>query len=123
MLRGVVLAICHQLFPEGVPSLRAFVAENGVAPSTFRRAADWLLELLPTILSARKPGPPCEGEEATSDREEAVKKLTDLYRWLEDKQSGTEKNACYRPEAKCWRRSESESICRSGEERKKAPRG
>jgi hypothetical protein len=26
-------------------------------------------------------------------------------------------------ERECWRRSESESICRSGEERKKAPRG
>ena len=100
MSRGVILAICHQFFSEGVPSLGDFAVENGVAPSTFRRAADWLLELLPAIWSTRKPGPTPEITRPESGREEAVKRLTDLYRWLEGKRSRTEKNACYCPEAK-----------------------
>jgi len=94
------LAICHQLFPEGVPTLGVFAAESGVATSTFRRAADWLLEHLPALLRRRVPGPAAVDDDVASNREDAVKRLTDLYRWLQSNRGNTGKNACYSPEAK-----------------------
>ncbi len=100
MLRGVVLASCHLLFPEGVPALVEFATKNQVASSTLQRAARWLVELLPSLLAQRRPGPSAGSPEAPSEREEAVKKLTDLYRWIQSNRSDTEKNACYDPEAK-----------------------
>ena len=56
-LKGALLAITHALFPEEIPSLRTYGAQTGVAPSTFSRAGQWLLKLLPGIFRRRRPGP------------------------------------------------------------------
>jgi transposase InsO family protein len=100
MLRGAILAIVEQLFLGLIPSVEEYAAENGVAPSTFRRTAAWLLGLLPTLLLGRRPGPQSPEESSRLGREEALKKLEDLRSWLLGNRSPTEKNDCYSGEAK-----------------------
>jgi hypothetical protein len=101
ILRGAVLAIAEKLFPEKIPSLGEYSREVGVAPSTFRRAAEWLLGTLPGLLSRRRPGPSTEEEaEANQKREETVQRLEELRTWLLEERHPTENNNCYSPEAK-----------------------
>ncbi len=101
MLKGVVLAMLERLFPLGAPSASDFAKENGIALSTFQRAAVWLLGLLPGLLASRKPGPrDVDSEENDAKRRDALEKLGDLRSWLENQRSDTAKNDCYSPEAK-----------------------
>ena len=100
MIRGTVLATMEMLFPAGIPSLNDFAHRAGVAPSTFRRSAGWLLEILPGALAAHRPGPSAEEPPPTILRAEAVRELEDLRSWLLEKRSPTEKNTCHSPEAK-----------------------
>jgi hypothetical protein len=100
-IRGTVLAIAEKLFPEKIPGLGEYSREMGVSPSTFRRAAEWLLGILPKIFARRRPGPRAE-EDAAGDqeREEEIQRLEDLRSWLLQERFPTEKNTCYSPEAK-----------------------
>jgi hypothetical protein len=104
ILKGAVLAIAHRLFPDGIPaSVNAYANSVGVAPSTFTRAADWLLGLLPKLFKDRRPGPASEPapqvEEKEDPRRQAVKKLDDLRKWLKER-SNTPQNRCYDGQAK-----------------------
>jgi hypothetical protein len=101
MLLGSVLAINEKLFPGGIPSLASFAREVEVAPSTFRRSADSLLEILPSLLAERRPGPTNEEPSgAIPQRAEALRRIEELRSWLLEKRTATEKNNCYSPEAK-----------------------
>jgi len=100
MLKGVVLAIVEKIFPKGAPSLGEYSRKTGVAPSTFRRSADWLLGPLPGLLRRRRPGPRGAEESGHSEREEAVRKLQDLSSWIRRNRRETEKNNCFHGEAK-----------------------
>jgi transposase InsO family protein len=101
MISGTVLAIAERRFPGGVPALKDYSAETGIAASTFRRAAEWLLGLLPALLAKRRPGPQGEaGEPARSAREDALRKLEDLRAFAKDRCADTDKNQCFSPEAK-----------------------
>jgi hypothetical protein len=117
IVKGTLLAIVYKLFPERIPTVSEFAKETGIAPSTFSRAADWLLGLLPGIFSRRRPGPSTRQEEAEKPPEslqEAKKELDDLRLWLkkraeaereERKRSGKKnpqepKNKCYDGETK-----------------------
>ena len=101
MFRGAVLAIGEKLFSGKIPTLGEYSREVGVAPSTFRRTADWLLGILPGLWASRQPGPRTE-EEAGADqkREETVRRLEELRSWLLQERLPTQKNTCYSPEAK-----------------------
>jgi hypothetical protein len=117
MLAGTILAIVELLFADGVPSAKEYAREKGVAPSTFRRSARWLLKLLPPIFRSRRPGPPSEETEETARekvRGEAVRKLQDLWSWVQKNRSETKKNDCYTPEAKQRIASLSEEILTEG---------
>jgi len=115
MLRGVVLAIVELLFPAGVPSLSEFAGDSGTAISTFRRAATWLLLLLPGLLASRRPGPRDDGSEQTeAKRRDALEKLADLRSWLTNQCSDTATNNCYSPEAKRRIATLSEETQRAG---------
>jgi hypothetical protein len=100
MLEGTVLAIVEKIFPEGAPTLRDYSRQSGVAPSTFRRSATWLLGLLPGLLRSRRPGPGGVDDGEHPEREEAVRKLQDLWSWIQRNRRETEKNNCFSPEAK-----------------------
>jgi transposase-like protein len=100
MIRGTILATMEMLFPAGIPSLKDFAQAEGVAPSTFRHSAEWLLGLLPGLFEARRPGPQAEEPLELEKRAEAVQQLEALRTWLLEKRSPTEKNHCYSPEAK-----------------------
>jgi len=100
MLKGTVLAIVKIIFPQGIPSLEDFSRENGVAPSSFRRAAEWLLERLPALLQGRRPGPKNRPPDDREKRQEALRMLEDLRSWLYKERKPTEKNDCYSDEAK-----------------------
>lgn len=100
MLRGTVLAIIEFLFPQGIPTVNQFAQENSIAASTFRRAAQWLLGLLPGLLQSRRPGPQAADETAAPERQEALQKLEALKLWLVENRAPTEKNNCYGGEAK-----------------------
>lgn len=101
MISGTVLAIAERRFPTGIPTLMDYSAENGIAASTFRRAAAWLLGLLPGLFAQRKPGPQ-ESEDTPdrSGREDALLKLEDLRAFAKDGCADTEANQCFSPEAK-----------------------
>ena len=100
MLKGTILATTEFLFPQGIPPLNRFSQENAMAASTFRRAAQWLLGLLPGLLQSRRPGPQSADETATSERQQALGKLEALKLWLVENRAPTEKNNCYGGEAK-----------------------
>lgn len=100
MLRGTVLAIVEFLFPGGTPPLWEYARENAVAPSTFRRAAKWVLGPLRRLLEERKPGPEPTPKHQGARREEALEKLRDLGAWIRENRSPAEHNDCYSPEAK-----------------------
>ncbi|MFQ5505390.1 MAG: hypothetical protein ACE5F1_11415 [Planctomycetota bacterium] len=88
------------LFPGGAPPLREYARENAVAPSTFRRAAKWVLGPLRRLLEERKPGPEPTQDREVARREEALEKLRDLRAWIRENRSPTGHNDCYSPEAK-----------------------
>ena len=100
MLKGTILATIEFLFPGGIPTVNQFSQENSVAASTLRRAAQWLLGLLPMLLASRRPGPQPADETATPERQEALQKLEALKLWLVENRAPTEKNNCYGGEAK-----------------------
>ena len=113
MIRGTVLAIVDLLFPSGAPTPEEYARESGVSLSSFRRAAKWLLGLLPEILRNRRPGP--QKKEFDRDvREEALRKLEDLRAFLKANRSDTEKNDCYSVEAKQRIASIAEEIASAG---------
>lgn len=114
MLRGAVLAIGERLFPNGVPSVEEYSEQSQVAPSTFQRAAQCLLGLLPGFLAERRPGPRAEESSSRLAREAALRKLEDLRSWLLGNRSATEKNDCYSGEAKQRIASISEEIQDAG---------
>jgi hypothetical protein len=97
MIRGTILATMEMLFPAGIPSLKDFAQAEGVAPSTFRHSAEWLLGLLPGLFEARRPGPQTAESLELEKRAETVEQLEDLRSWLLEKRSATEKNHCYSP--------------------------
>lgn len=99
MIRGTLLATLECLFPEAIPTLSDYARHSGVAPSTFRRTARWLLGLLPRLFGERRPGPR-SAEEDRDAREEALRKLEDLRASLVDECAETEKNCCYTGQAK-----------------------
>lgn len=113
MIRGTLLASLECLFPEAIPTLKDYAQHSGVAPSTFRRTAVWLLELLPGLFRQRRPGPRSE-EEDRDARQEAQRKLQDLRAFLVDNHAETEKNRCYTGEAKQRIASVAEEIQASG---------
>jgi transposase-like protein len=101
MISGAVLAMAERRFPGGVPALSDYSAETGIAASTFRRAAVWLLGLLPALFAQRRPGP--QDSEDTPDRsarKDALGKLEDLRAFAKDRCADTETNQCFSPEAK-----------------------
>jgi transposase-like protein len=100
MLRGTILATLEKLFPAGIPSLNQFSKESGVEPSTFRRAALDLLDLLPEFLASRRPGPQPADEGVTPERQVALEKLEALKLWLVENRAPTKINDCYSGEAK-----------------------
>ncbi len=114
MLRGAILAIVEQLFLGSPPSVEEYATQNGVAASSFRRTAAWLLGLLPRLFLSRRPGPKSPEETSRLDREEALKKLEDLRSWLLVNRSPTEKNNCYSGESKQRIASVSEEIQAAG---------
>lgn len=113
MLRGTVLAIVELLFGgERIPTAKEYAEANGVSPSTFRRAAEWVLAPLRRLLLGRRPGPaPGEKPDAAA---EAREKLRDLASWLKTLQSETATNACWSPEAKQRIAALSDEIAASG---------
>ena len=113
MIRGTLLASLECLFPEAIPTLKDYAQHSGVAPSTFRRTAVWLLELLPGLFRQRRPGPRSE-EEDRDARQEAQRKLQDLRAFLVDNRAETETNRCYTGEAKQRIASLAEEIQASG---------
>jgi len=100
MIQGTILASMEMLFPAGIPSLKEFCLAAGVAPSTFRRSAEWFLGLLPGLFKGRRPGPRAGKPSVLEERAEAVQQLEDLRAWIIGKRAETEKNDCYSPEAK-----------------------
>jgi len=100
MLKGTILATVDFLFPDGIPTVNQFSQENSVAASTFRRAAQWILGVLPGLLASRRPGPQSADESATPERQEALQKLEALKLWLVENRAPTEKNNCYGGAAK-----------------------
>lgn len=105
MVKGTLLAMVEREFPEGVPSLRDFARESGVAPTTFTRAAEAVDSRVRQLIEARRPGPKPEEKTAAeakdrSERERARGELEDLRAWLRDKQRVTAENTCFEPEAK-----------------------
>jgi transposase InsO family protein len=101
MISGTVLAMAERRFPGGVPTLKDYSAATGIAATTFRRAATWLLGLLPALFAQRKPGPQeSEDTPARSAREDALRKLEDLRAFAKDRSGDTETNQCFSPEAK-----------------------
>ena len=101
MISGTILAMAEQRFPGGVPALADYSAEAAIAASTFRRAALWLLGLLPALFAQRRPGPQdSEDSPDRSARQDALKKLEDLRAFAKDRCADTETNQCFSPEAK-----------------------
>lgn len=113
MIRGTLLATLECLFPEAIPTLSDYAQESGVAPSTFRRAAKWLLGLLPGLFGERRPGPR-SAEEERDAREEALRRLEDLRASVAGDRAETENNCCYTGEAKQRIASVAEEIQASG---------
>jgi hypothetical protein len=114
MLKGTLVAIVERIFPEGAPTLREYSRQTGVAASTFRRSAAWLLCLLPGLLRSRRPGPQSAEESEERRREEAVRKLQDLSSWILRNRRETEKNNCFSPPAKLRIATLAEEIQSSG---------
>jgi hypothetical protein len=114
MLKGTVLATVEKIFPEGAPTFREYCRQSGVAPSTFKRSAAWLLDFLPGLLQSRRPGPKAAEESGQPEREEAVRKLQDLSSWVRRNRRETEKNNCFSPEAKLRIASLTEEIQATG---------
>jgi hypothetical protein len=112
MLQGTVLAMVHLLFGDRIPTVEEHARANGVSPSTFRRAADWVITPLRRLLLRRRPGP-VPGEKPDSAAQ-AREKLRDLASWLRTLQSETATNACFSPEAKQRIAALSEEISTNG---------
>ena len=55
MIGGTILATAERLFPDGIATLNEYAQQTGVAASTFRRGATWLVELLPGPLLCMVP--------------------------------------------------------------------
>ncbi|MFQ5381584.1 MAG: hypothetical protein ACE5EF_08175 [Dehalococcoidia bacterium] len=117
MLKGTILAILDQLFPEGAPTLKEFAADSAVAPSTFRRSAQWIIGSLLALLESHRPGPTGAQEAREADvrsaRQQATRKLQDLSSWLRRNLRETEKNTCFSPQAKLRIAVLAEEICSS----------
>lgn len=113
MIRGTLLATLERLFPDEIPTLSDYAQDSDVAPSTFRRAAVWLLGLLPGLFAERRPGPR-SAEEDREAREEALRRLEDLRASVAHDRAETEKNCCYTGEAKQRIASVAEEIQAAG---------
>jgi len=114
ILKGSLLAMLENLFPDGIPTLKDFAQETEISVSTFKRCAPWLLDRIPKLLEERRPGPRPAQETGRDEREEALRKLEDLRAWIRENCSPTEKNTCYSGEAKLRITTLSEEIQESG---------
>jgi len=115
MIRGTILASLERLFPSGIPTLEEYGRANGVAASSFRRSAAWLLGLLPGLLGRRRPGPQSAAAARDDGEDERqAGKLADLRSWLRELRSPSAKNTCYDGEAKRRIKSLAEEIHAGG---------